>query len=61
VEVLRSGGSRLFTAISGQNCCFLALAGSPAFRPESGTKVPGQSIKKDDEAQGLFDFSIIAA
>jgi hypothetical protein len=48
-------------SISGQNCCFWALAGSPAFRPKIGTKVPGQSVKKTDKTQGLFDFGMIAA
>jgi hypothetical protein len=30
-------------------------------RPESGTKVPANNVKKDDNGQGLFDFSSIAA
>jgi len=32
-----------------------------SFPPKIGTKVPGQSVKKADKTQGLFDFGMIAA
>jgi hypothetical protein len=35
--------------------------GVQAFRPGAGTQVLSQDVKKDDETQGLFDFSVIAA